>query len=78
MGASTSGKADAILLSFVSVRDVSRVVGWGSIIIVSSESVPLSLVIIGLKQSTFCSTTSFCARANDNCFLRVPFFPENW
>ena len=67
----------AILLSFVSVRDGSQVVGWGSIIMVSSESVPLSLVIIGLKQSTFCVTTSFRVRANDNCFWRVPFFPEN-
>ena len=62
------------ILSFVSVRDVSRVVGWGGIIMVSSESVPLSLVII----STFCVTTSFRAHANDNCFLRVSFFPENW
>ena len=39
MGGSTSGRADAILLSFVSVQDVSRVVGWGSIIMVSSKSV---------------------------------------
>ena len=46
MGASTSGKADALLLSFVSVRDVSRVVGWGSIIKVASESTTVLFWVI--------------------------------
>ena len=61
MGGSTSGKADAILLSFVSVRDVLRVVGWGGIIIGLNNPhfvLPLAFVLVPMII-VYCESPSF-------------------
>ena len=68
MGGSTSGKADALLLNFVYVRDVSQVVGCGGIIMGTSESVSL---VIGLEQSTFFCVLMIIVSCDSPSFLKT-------